>query len=1039
MSLPTANFWHLLETSRLQTAEQCQQLREDFAHVKGAGDQGNSKTLAEWLVARNILSRYQTTILLGGRSGPFLYGDYSVYDRIEKGRLAGSFRAIHRPTGHPVLLTFFTGPIIQDARLWAAAANDAVAASQIDSPHVERFFEPVDLVSFKFLVSEDLRGSSADERLASGRFSAPEACRLVRMAAVGLAQMHQAGRVHGDLRPANLWVENATPTNPGNLKVLFEPHLPPQPVNFAAAENAAKLSQQADYLAPELIQAGKVPDTLSDVYSLGCTLYCLLSGSPPFAGGNVQQKMVRHASEAIRPLEQFGVLPQLAQLVAFMMAKNPAVRFQSASLVAEQLTPFVDPQLVYISTPAPPATQGTYESWISQKQGQLAAQAAVAAAAPRPVAPAMPGLNLKLDDAKTTKNTTPAGPVIRTGESSGKKDAVTAAAYDDAKQKRQMQYLVVGLAVAGVFAIGGVIGVNMLGKGKQPVADKQSQEKAAENTNPGEENATETGSTKVTNTSSGTGTKSPLTAPEKLPPEKNPGTKITGEKTKPEKGSSGTPATTTVPPGETGIAQEVIPDDGNSLWASPTSGKPVSFRCVPPVGQIFLVTRPADILATPEGTKVLDALGPNFPVARSALETASGLKLSDMEQLIVVLHNNDGKFPRTSFIIRTKEPLKNEDLLAKWGGPMEQKEGNASYYIANGRAYFIDPLPEEKRFVIGDAVDIKEVAKSAGAAPGLFRDIERLRRSTDSDRHFTVLFNPSFFFNDDGAPLFEAERAKVKEPLSWLLGDNLQAGLVSMQFGESFYLELRLLGSLDKPKFDLAKEVRERLKAIPAKLEDYNAFLTPPPYWKKLSNRYPQMIFKLHESMRVGVENDQAVMNSYVEGSAAHNLVLGGELLLVSAPGTAVAAVGPKEAPPAVKTIEEVLALKTSMSFDSQQLDFVMRDLAEDVKTNVLKGSPVDFAIKVIGKDLETDGITRNQSVKDFKQEDKTVAEVLTAVVRKANPDASAKAPSDAAQKLVWVVGPDPDDAKRNIVLITTRQAVEKKSYTLPDVFKLKK
>ena len=59
----------------------------------------------------------------------------------------------------------------------------------------------MDLVSFKFLVSEDLRGTAADERLASGSFSVPEACRLVRMTAVGLAQMHQFGRVHGDLRP----------------------------------------------------------------------------------------------------------------------------------------------------------------------------------------------------------------------------------------------------------------------------------------------------------------------------------------------------------------------------------------------------------------------------------------------------------------------------------------------------------------------------------------------------------------------------------------------------------------------------------------------------------------------------------------------------------------------------------------------------------------------------------------------------------------------------------------------------------------------
>ncbi len=1021
MSLPTANFWRLLEESRLQTAEQCRQLREDFSHVKGAGDQGNSKTLVEWLVSRNILSRYQTTILLGGRSGPFMYGDYSVYDRIEKGRLAGSFRAIHRPTGHPVLLTFLTGPIIQDARLWATAANDALSAAQIASPHVQRFFEPVDLVSFKFLVGEDLRGNAADERLASGRFSVPEACRLVRMAAVGLAQMHQAGRVHGDLRPANLWVENATPQNPGNLKLLFEPHLPPQPVNFAAAETAAKLGQQADYFAPELMQPGKVPDPLSDVYSLGCTLYCLLSGTPPFAGGNVQQKMVRHASEAIRPLEQFGVPPQLAQLVAFMMAKNPAVRFQSASLVAEQLTPFVDPQVVYLAPPAAPATQGAYENWISQKQGQLAAQAAAQAAAPRPVAPAMPGLNLKLDGAKSDKRSSgPAGPVIKTGDSSGgTKDGITSVAHEEAKQKRRMQYLVVGLATAAVLAISTVIGINMLRKGENPVAEKPKEGTSEETTNPGEEGSTENGSTKLTNTSSGAGTESLLPTTENVSPEKIPKDKTSSRKTV--------------------VVHEVIPDDGNTLWASPTSGKPVSFRCVPPEGQVFLIARPSDMLASPEGAKVLDALGPNFPAARDALEAAAGVKLAEMEQLIVGFHNNDGKFPRTSFIIRTKEPLTKEELLSKWGNPAEQKEGDASFYSGNGRAYFIDPVAEEKRFVIGDPLDIKDVAKSAGGAPALFRDIERLRRSTDEDRHFTVLFSPAFFFNDDGAPLFATERAKVKEPLSWFLGDGLQGGLASMQFGDNFYLEMRLLGSLDKPKYELAKEVRERLKQIPPKLEDYFVALTPPPYWKKLSFRYPRMISTLHGNMRVGVENDQAVMNGYLEGPAAHNLVLGGELLLVTAPGAAVAVVAePKETVPVVKTIEQALALKTSYSFDSQSLEFAMRDLAEDVRTNLLKGATVDFHIKIIGDDLKLDGITRNQSIRDFKQEGKTVAEVLTALVRKANPVTTVKDPSEVDQKLLWVVGPDPDDAKKSIILITTRQMAEKKKYTLPDVFKVK-
>src|SRR4029078_95804 len=58
------------------------------------------------------------------------------------------------------------------------------------------------------------------------------------------------------------------------------------------------------------------------------------------------------------------------------------------------------------------------------------------------------------------------------------------------------------------------------------------------------------------------------------------------------------------------VAQQVVPDDGKALWASPTTGKPVTFRCVPPEGQVFLILRPAEMLANDEGRRVIAALGP---------------------------------------------------------------------------------------------------------------------------------------------------------------------------------------------------------------------------------------------------------------------------------------------------------------------------------------------------------------------------------------------------------------------------------------------
>jgi serine/threonine-protein kinase len=187
-----------------------------------------------------------------------------------------------------------------------------------------------------------LRGSTLDERLASGRFPPHEACRIARLAAMGLAQIHQGGRVHGDVRPANVLLEQI-PGHPGHVKLLLDPQESTGPIDFAADSPDSRLAQRADYLAPELLAPGKAQDPLTDIYALGCTLYAMLSGNPPFAGGSVQQKMTRHAGEPIRPLEQFGVPQPLAQLVAYMMAKNATVRYQSAALVAEQLAPLVDP------------------------------------------------------------------------------------------------------------------------------------------------------------------------------------------------------------------------------------------------------------------------------------------------------------------------------------------------------------------------------------------------------------------------------------------------------------------------------------------------------------------------------------------------------------------------------------------------------------------------------------------------------------------------------------------------------------------------
>ena len=284
MSVSIAEFWKLLEQSRLLSLDQCRQLQADFAQVKGASAQGNAKTVAQWCTARNILTEYQATIFLAGRHGPFFFGDYKVYDRVDRGRLSGQFRAVHAATGHPVLLQFLAGEWSKNPALWATAAAELRTVAAIRSPYVQRWFEPVDVQSFKFLVSEDLHGVSLAERLASGRLPPAEACRVVRLAALGLAQLHAHSRMHGNVRPENLLLEPLAGA-PDHVKVLLTPHEVPGPIDLAQLASTPEGLARLDYLAPELAMPGKAPDALTDTYALGCTLYTLLTGMPPFAGG----------------------------------------------------------------------------------------------------------------------------------------------------------------------------------------------------------------------------------------------------------------------------------------------------------------------------------------------------------------------------------------------------------------------------------------------------------------------------------------------------------------------------------------------------------------------------------------------------------------------------------------------------------------------------------------------------------------------------------------------------------------------------------
>jgi hypothetical protein len=129
--------------------------------------------------------------------------------------------------------------------------------------------------------------------------------------------------------------------------------------------------------------------------------------------------------------------------------------------------------------------------------------------------------------------------------------------------------------------------------------------------------------------------------------------------------------------------------------------------------------------------------------------------------------------------------------------------------------------------------------------------------------------------------------------------------------------------------------------------------------------------------------------------------------------------------------------LRMPLRIQSAKTSFVEALLELEQSVAAADPKAKGFGIHILGIDLQLEGITKNQRITGLKREDATVADILTALVVAANPDRRATGPDDPRQKLVWVVGPHPQQPDTAAILITTRKGAQGK-FTLPTVFQPK-
>jgi serine/threonine protein kinase len=208
-----------------------------------------------------------------------------------------------------------------------------------------------------FLAMELLKGVSLEQWLA--RQPKPRIAQVVRIGrqiAEGLAAAHEAGLIHRDVKPANLWLEA---TQGGRVKILdFGLALPTQEVRLTS--DGALLGTPL-YLAPEQATGGAI-DARADLFSLGCVLYRLCTGATPFAGKDVMQVLHALANHQPRPPHELNneVPAALSALVMRLLAKRPGDRPRSALEVAAALAALEKPMAAVPPLPetvAVPSTQ----------------------------------------------------------------------------------------------------------------------------------------------------------------------------------------------------------------------------------------------------------------------------------------------------------------------------------------------------------------------------------------------------------------------------------------------------------------------------------------------------------------------------------------------------------------------------------------------------------------------------------------------------------------------------------------------------------
>ena len=276
------------------------------------------------------------------QDGPRRIGQYDLTRCIGRGGMGEVYEGFQRGLRRRVAIKILPEFRVANPGMMDRFRREVESIGRLNHPNIVQAYDAGEADQVPYLVMELVDGQDA-EHLARkiGPLPVADACEIVRQAALGLQHAHEHHLVHRDIKPSNILISRQG----AKIADLGMARLRSSESSLGALTNSGTVFGTPDYMAPEQADSARMLDIRADLYSLGCTLYRLLAGRPPFGlpeYDSIVKKMMAHATVPVPPLERHRPdLPAvLLEVIARLLAKQPDDRYRLPQDVALALEPF---------------------------------------------------------------------------------------------------------------------------------------------------------------------------------------------------------------------------------------------------------------------------------------------------------------------------------------------------------------------------------------------------------------------------------------------------------------------------------------------------------------------------------------------------------------------------------------------------------------------------------------------------------------------------------------------------------------------------